>query len=58
VPLLGFLLSLALVLAAFLALVLAGALAFEPVTPAHVGLAAVAAPLAVGLRWALRRLGW
>jgi hypothetical protein len=58
VPIVSFLLSLALVLTAFLGLVLAGALAFEPVTPAHVGLAAVVAPLAVALHRLLRRLGW
>jgi hypothetical protein len=57
-PVVSVLVSLALVLLAFLGLVLVGALSFEPISPAHIGLAAAIAPLAAAIRWLLRRLGW
>jgi len=57
-PLVSFLLSLALVLLVFLGLVLVGAVGFEPITPAQVGLEAAVAPLTALFRWGLRRLGW
>jgi hypothetical protein len=54
----GVRLSLAIVAGAFLGLRLLGVLNFEPVTPAHLVLAAAFAPLAAAFRWGLQRLGW